>query len=468
LEPRPVDSAPIERPRAAGALRARDRLRRAGLTSVAIIGSRAIGAVTTIISVPLTLSYLGTERYGLWMTISSLIAFLAFTDLGIGNGLLTAIAHAHGRKDREATMRYAASGVWALAAVAAAIVIGLAATYPFISWADLFNISDPRARAESAPAMLAFGWCFALSLPLSAVSQIRYGLQEGYLNSAFVAAGNLLALAALLAVIGLRLGLPVLVVALMGAPLLTGLLNAGLLFGRQRPWLTPRIERVDGPTVSVLLRSGWQFLVLQLAMAAAFYSDSLIAARIIGPTAVAEYAVAVRLFLIPTILVTAGLSPLWPAYGEAIARGDIEWIRVTLRRSLALAILITLPLSVLLALAAEPILYVWIGEAVRPPPALIAGMAAWTVLNAIGTAVAMYLNGLHLLRVQVVTAVVMAVLNVTLSVVLAMRIGVAGVILGTVIAYPLSTLIPLLVYLPRTLRRLGPATREGVETHGIG
>jgi hypothetical protein len=66
----------------------------------------------------------------------------------------------------------------------------------------------------------------------------------------------------------------------------------------------------------------------------------------------------------------------------------------------------------------------------------------------------MLLNGLHILRFQIATAIVMATLNVTLSILLASRIGVSGVILGTVIAYPISTLLPLGLYVPRLLRRL--------------
>jgi O-antigen/teichoic acid export membrane protein len=45
-----------------------------------------------VISVPLTLTYLGSERYGMWMAISSIVALLAFADFGLGNGLVNAIA----------------------------------------------------------------------------------------------------------------------------------------------------------------------------------------------------------------------------------------------------------------------------------------------------------------------------------------------------------------------------------------
>lgn len=448
--------------------RSRQRYRRALLGTGAAVGARGIGAGVSLLTVPLTLGYLGVERYGMWMTVSSLIAVLAFTDLGIGNGLLTAIANATGRADRAAEGRYAASATWMLTAVGTALAAVVILASAVVSWADVFNVADPIARSEAGTAMIAFGVCFAIGLPLSVVAQIRYGYQEGYVNSAYVAAGSVLGLVLVLIVISLELGLPYLVVSLMGAPLLASIVNAAVLFGRQRRWLAPRPSAVHVPTALALLRSGGQFLILQLAVAAAFYSDSLIAARIIGPQAVAEYSVATKLFLVPTVLVTAAVGPLWPAYGEAYARGDVAWLRRTLRRSVILVLAMTVPLSLLLAVAADPILRFWIGGAVTPPPLLVAGIAAWTVLSGVGTAMAMLLNGLHILRFQIATAVVMAALNVSLSIALASSMGVAGVILGTVIAYPISTLLPLGWYVPRLLRRLELSTPRRPEDEAVG
>ena len=79
--------------------RSKERLRRILLTSISTIGTRVITAIVGIISVPMTLHYLGAERYGLWMAISSFIAMLTFADLGVGNGLFNAVAESYGIDD---------------------------------------------------------------------------------------------------------------------------------------------------------------------------------------------------------------------------------------------------------------------------------------------------------------------------------------------------------------------------------
>ena len=68
--------------------RTNERHRRAALTALAAVLARSLSIATALITVPLTLHYLGTERYGMWMTMSSLVVLLSFADLGIGTGIL--------------------------------------------------------------------------------------------------------------------------------------------------------------------------------------------------------------------------------------------------------------------------------------------------------------------------------------------------------------------------------------------
>ena len=80
--------------------RARERLRRVGLSALSSAAARGLGLGASLITVPLTASYLGAERYGLWMTVLSVAGLLSMADLGIGYGVMTLLAEAHGRGDR--------------------------------------------------------------------------------------------------------------------------------------------------------------------------------------------------------------------------------------------------------------------------------------------------------------------------------------------------------------------------------
>ena len=79
----------------------------------------------------------------------------------------------------------------------------------------------------------------------------------------------------------------------------------------------------------------------------------------------------------------------------------------------------------------------------------IAAFAVWGVMSSVGNAVAMFLNGLGIVKFQVIVASVMAVTNLLLSIWLAGAVGVSGVVWGSVVAYGLTVCGPYYWYVRR-------------------
>src|SRR4249920_3232401 len=80
--------------------RGKERYVRAVLTVASTVLNRGLATITLLISVPLTVRYLGAERYGVWLALSSLIEIMAHVDSGLSSGLVNAISAADGNKDR--------------------------------------------------------------------------------------------------------------------------------------------------------------------------------------------------------------------------------------------------------------------------------------------------------------------------------------------------------------------------------
>jgi O-antigen/teichoic acid export membrane protein len=271
--------------------RSRERYRRIALTMLASIGVRGISTLTALITVPLTVNYLGNERYGLWVTISSVIVALGFADLGIGNGLLNAISDANGRDDRESARGYISSAWFMLAGLGALAGLAFVILYPIIPWARIFNLTSPEIIAEAGPATAVFVVCFLLNMPLTLVQRVQMGYQEGLTNSLWLAFGNILGLVALLVAIQARAGLTWLVLAMAGAPVFATLLNNIVMFGVRRQWLRPRLSSITRGTARKIVSVGFLFFVLQVAVAAAYSSDNIVVAQILGPEGVTQYSV---------------------------------------------------------------------------------------------------------------------------------------------------------------------------------
>ena len=436
------------------AARERERYRRAGLSAGTALAARGLTMIMSLATVPLTLNYLGAERYGMWLTVSSVIALLGFMDLGVGNGLLNALTRSLARGAIPTAQREISSALSVLTGLAVGLGALLVLLYPVVRWGEVFGVASENFAPEAGPAFAVWAGCFLIGVPLSVVTQVRLARQEGYIVHLTAAAGSVTAVVALLLVIATRQGLPVLVLAFGVPPLLAVAASGFVLFRREARELCPAIRRADAPTGFALVRAGSLFLVLQLSIAAAFTSDTLIVAHLVGPQGVAEYGVTSRLFMIPVTLIGLAVSPLWPAYGDAIARGDVDWTSSTLVRSLHAALVISVFASAALVTLGLPIISLWVGPLVVPPFPLLVGFGIWVVLNAVGTTVAMLLNGAHEIRLQAASAVIMAVANVAFSIWLTSRVGVAGVIWGTVVTYSLFVLAPMAVYVPRVLRRI--------------
>jgi len=440
--------------------RASERHRRVALTALASVAAKVISVATALISVPLTLHYLGPERYGLWMTISSLVAILAFADLGIGNGMLNAMAAAYGRDDRAAIRGFISSGFVVLSAVALGLLALFAAAYSFVPWAALFNVKSALAQQEVGPAVAVFIVCFALAIPVTIVQRVQSALQRGFLAALWQCGASVLGLAGVLVAIHHEASLPWLVFAFVGAPLLASVLNSLLFFGRMQPELAPTLAAVSSGAANQLVRTGGLFLVLQIVAALAYASDSLIIARVMGASAVADFAVPERMFSVVTLVLGMVLAPLWPAYGEAISRGDGAWVRRTLRRSVFTAVALSAVCSFSLLLLAPWLLELWVGKAIGVSSLLLVALAVWKTIEAGGNALAVFLNGAHVVRAQVVMAIFTAAAALFLKFTLVASMGIAGAVWATVIAYSLFTALPTAVLMPRILGGL----RSSAET----
>lgn len=431
--------------------RSQERYRRVILSLLANLGARSISILTLAISVPLTIGYLGTERYGMWVTLGSIVSFLAFADLGISNGLLNKIAYVHGHNDRESAQQYVSSAFGVLCFVSLILGLVFILVYPQIPWPRVFNVASPIAVQEAGPTAAVVIVSFLLGLPLGVVQRIQQGYQEGYLDSLWTALGKILGLVGVLVVISLRMGLPWLVLALSGAPVVALLLNSLVLFGVQRPWLRPRRQSARWEYGRNLLQVGMLFFTLQLAGVVAYSSDSLVIAHVIGPDAVSEYAVAKQLFGVVPLILSLVLTPLWPAYGEAAARGEHDWIRRTFHRSLVLGLLFNGLAALMLLASGSAIITWWVGDAVTPSTLLVVSLGIWTMMNPINGSIAMLLNGLQIIRFQMICSVLMAVGNIVLSILLTRAIGVSGVVWGSIIAQAVFIMIPSLFLVPKLL-----------------
>lgn len=424
---------------------------------VTSFGNRIIGVIVAFLSVPLTIGYLGTERYGVWITLGSLLAWLQLSDFGLGNGLTNAVTTAAGQDRPDLVRKHISNGMLLLSATAGAVGIVTAAAWPFIDWNALFKVSSPEAQAEVGPAVAAALALFLLQFPMAIAGKVYMAYQEGRIGNYWSGAGNILSLLALLAVTHTRGSLVWLVIAISGTSLLVSAVSTAWLFLAHRPLLRPRFASVDFASMRSLSLASWQFFLIQIAALVTFSTDNFVVSHFLGAKHVPEYSLTYKLFSYSGLPQVILLSYLWTAYNEAIARRDIVWVQRTFYRNLFLGLGFTVAAAIALCAIAKPFIARWAGPDVVPSSALVLWMAAWSVIYAFTTPIACLLASASRLRYQIVYSAASTVSNLVLSIYLVQRWGVEGVIAATVMSYLFFVCAPSYIDAQLLLARLRTA-----------
>jgi O-antigen/teichoic acid export membrane protein len=425
----------------AASLRSVERNRRAALTGLTSIIAKLVVLVTTIVSVPLTYRYLGTDRYGLWMTMTSFVLFLGFADFGVGNGLASAVSEAHGKDDRQLAQRQVSCGFFLLCFLALTVFLLLSIIYPFLPWGKLYGTTSLLARREAGPATVILIACTALSMPLGTVLRVQIGYQQGFVADLWNAVGNALALAGIILVTRVGGGLPILVLAVAGPPVLITAVNWIVQFLRVRPWLRPQFALFRRDAALKLAAVGGLFFVQQCFGLLYYVSDNIVIARTMGSAQVAHFAVMQRIFSIG-LVAQYFMVPLWPAIGEAIARRDLAWAELIVRRAVFISLGVGSVTAVCLLFISGPLMKRWSGVNVGSIDLLRVGFAVWVVLVGYVAAMNAILNQPAVMVLHLKLFGAATLLSLALKIAFALHGSLSGVVWATVFGFSIVYVVP--------------------------
>lgn len=408
--------------------------------------------ITVLVNLPLARESLNSELFGVWMMLSALLGFMAFADLGIGNGVLNQATKAKATGDRQLLKRTLAAGY---------AITGTVGCLLFLAWIVWTKVSvEPTAlagsisadnRPEVLKALSFFAIILAVNIPASLILRVQLGAQQGYLNGLNQLAYALLTMTLVPLTLHFGGSVSELVLATLGVQALVNTLNSVIWLQRHgmfggNDWM----RSLDAQTAKSLLQTGSMFFLLQLAAAFAFQADAIVITQTLGQSAYGDFAVIQKLFLFISMLLSAAMLGLWPAFGDAIASDQKAWAKNALKRGMLTAAVVT-TLSVSALAAGMPwILQYWMKSSVQPVWGLILLLAVWTVIDGVANVAAAFMNGANMLRPQLLMAVGMASTAFAAKWLLTPILGATGAVLATILAYCLISVPGQIYVLKRT------------------
>jgi O-antigen/teichoic acid export membrane protein len=350
------------------------------------------------VTMPLAISYLGSERFGLLSTITTGVAVLSFTDLGIGNGLLNLISTAYAHDDIDMARRAVSSASLVLSVLAAIVFLAGYSAVLLVPWPQILHLRSPVAVAECRPALLTLLALFCIGMPAAAAQRVQMGYQEGFVANTWQAAGGLVSLAAIPIAVYMRAGLPWFIAATFGSQVLANVCGWVFEFTIRRPRLFPRFRSVDRGACKMILRSGLLILSSQAGASVLYAAPAITLASTAGAAAVAPFAVLQRVMTFPLAITNALTGPLWPAYAEAAAVKDFIWIRKTVSRSLALVASVMVASVIVLTIAYQPLLQTLSRGHLHSDLGMAVATGVWAIAVALRSVLGVAAGGCSLLK----------------------------------------------------------------------
>lgn len=397
---------------------------------------KSVSIVIGFIFVPLLLHHLGAIEYGIWLTLSSIIAWVSYFDIGLGNGLRNRFAESLAKGEHQLARIYVSTTYAGLSLIFGAFFLIFLAINPFLSWHDILKAPVSLENELNTLVIITFV-LFLLRFALKLISMIIAADQRPAISNTFDPLASIISLIAILLLIQyakpslLNLG-----IVLGAAPAVVLAIATVYFFRKDYKPYSPSIKLVNFKYFKDLTGLGIKFFIIQIAVVITMFTNNLIITQVVGPEAVASYNIAYKYFGILLMLFTIISNTYWSAYTEAYIKKDFAWIRRVTGNLVKGWFGILFILALMLAFS-KPLYILWVGDKIEIPFQLSAMTALFIAIYIWYIIFTYFINGTGKITLQLYVSVTVAIMNIPISIFFAsvLGMGTAGVILGSCVTY---------------------------------
>ena len=321
-----------------------------------------VGVIVSVITVPLYISLIGSDRYGALLVGFVLLGYFGNVDFGLGRAITQRLSSSRGGDPVEK-----ASIVWS-ALIGGAGVAALGAVLVFVAANVFFGTFFEAAAGLKAEAQQA-SWLFALCVPVIIFTGVSSGaivaLERFGTVSAATVVGNLLSQT-----------LPLLAAAthsadlswLLGASVLGRLAALMMLMASMwRIYLRGQALNVSRQQLRSLFRYGSWIMVSAIISPLMVMSDRLVIGASVGAAAVVAYSVPFQIASRTALLPNSLAQALFPRLASQTQERSLALGRLSVVVSGQLYAFVVVGLVCL----AGPLLKLWLGDALDARSILI-------------------------------------------------------------------------------------------------
>ena len=404
-----------------------------------MIGIRGISMILTLISAPIMLRHVDRADYGVLLTLTSIVGWVGYMDVGLGNGLRNKLPEFLAKGDFHSAKKIVSSCYVTLAIYVALIIAIFLMVSPFVDWLGVLNSPTSDAGEIRGLTNVVF-IAFCIQFLFGLINSILFAYQMPAFQSLFTFVGQFIALIALVIqvyVFDVTSVLQIGAVNSMIPPLVLFFGSIGL-FRTKLKEIAPSFKLVEFKLVGSILSLGLKFFVLQMIAIVLFQANSIIIARTVSPEAVVEYNLAFKYVSLLTMIFTIVITPVWSATTDAYVRKDFAWINKTLSFSRKVCIA-SIFIGVLMVLASKLVYSIWLGKSSIDISYSTTGLIfLYISFEMLYKVYGTIINGTGKVFAQMILTGIIAIIYIPLAIFLGNLCGLSGVLIANAIVFALN------------------------------
>lgn len=396
---------------------------------------KSVGILIGLLMVPMTIHYVNKESYGIWLTISSIVGWFAFFDIGLNNGLRNKFTEAVAKGDTLLARKYVSSAYAILFIIFFAVWIIFILANKYIDWCRILNVDENLSSTLSTMVMIVFTY-FCIQFILRIITTILMADQKPAKSTLIDVIGQLIALLAIFVLTRTTQGsLIYLSIALCVAPLLVLVVSNIILFSTQYKQYRPSLFLVDVNCSKAILNLGVIFFVIQVAGLIHYQSANFIIGSYIGMEDVTSYNVTFKYFNVLYMVFSIFIFPFWSAATDAYASNDVQWIKNATKKYLTIYGLFVI-VGIFMLCVSSLAYPIWIGKDVVDIPFIHSSLCLIYMLTLMfGSIFGNLLNGIGALKLQYYSCFVSPILFISLCMgLIKLNFGVSAVFIASIIS----------------------------------
>lgn len=403
--------------------------------------------IISFLLVPLTITYLGNENYGIWLTLSSFISWFTFLDVGLGKGLQNKFSEAKAKEEYELAKAYVSCAYFTIGVVSLIMVLIFYLINNYIDWSQVFNVSGTIKDDLNVLMQIIFTF-FGFQLVSKLIVSIYIADQYHSINIKIEFFTRIISLLAVWILLKTTESSLLIYGGIFSALPFIVLLALNIIgFGRHYKQFRPSLSLWKIKFLKDITGIGLSFFVIQISTLILFSTDNYIIAKLFTAADVVPYNVAFKYFSIIIMVFTIIVTPYWSSITEAYTNKDFLWIKNSIKRLQLLWFPVPICL-VVMVLISNWFYELWVGDKVVVAFSLSVSMAVFAMLMTFNMIYVNFVNGVGKIKLQLYLGVFSMLINIPLSIFFSktLELGLSGVILATCFSLLLQSILAPIQY----------------------